>query len=163
MSSERASLFYPNAFTTGRTNGRSDRPSAVLDTVFCFAYFVEVEGAPQVDWLTIKFTTLFLIYILHLFVTFLIILFNFTYNLFTEQRGVLRGCVDRLLLFGLDDDVRSVLSAYTSQRVCRETNRKILRLYPLSADSDVVGQICTQIASTISLESRVYGASKIRG
>ncbi|KAK6009125.1 hypothetical protein OSTOST_25976 [Ostertagia ostertagi] len=59
-------------------------------------------------------------------------------RLFTEQRGVLRGCVDRLLLFGLDDDVRSVLSAYTSQRVCRETNRKILRLYPLSTDSDVV-------------------------
>ncbi|PIO61411.1 hypothetical protein TELCIR_17067, partial [Teladorsagia circumcincta] len=58
---------------------------------------------------------------------------------FTEQRGVLRGCVDRLLLFGLDDDVRSVLSAYTSQRVCRETNRKILRLYPLSTDSDVKG------------------------
>ncbi|PIO64377.1 hypothetical protein TELCIR_13999, partial [Teladorsagia circumcincta] len=59
-------------------------------------------------------------------------------DFFTEQRGVLRGCVDRLLLFGLDDDVRSVLSAYTSQRVCRETNRKILRLYPLSTDSDVV-------------------------
>ncbi|WKY00585.1 hypothetical protein Q1695_014984 [Nippostrongylus brasiliensis] len=59
-------------------------------------------------------------------------------DFFTEQRGVLRGCVDRLLLFGLDDDVRSVLSAYTSQRVCRETNRKILRLFPLSADSDVV-------------------------
>ncbi|KAL6728288.1 hypothetical protein Aduo_010073 [Ancylostoma duodenale] len=59
-------------------------------------------------------------------------------DFFTEQRGVLRGCVDRLLLFGLDDDVRSVLSAYTNQHVCRETNRKILRLYPLSGDSDVV-------------------------
>lgn len=60
------------------------------------------------------------------------------FAVFTEQRGVLRGCVDRLLLFGLDDDVRSVLSAYTNQHVCRETNRKILRLYPLSGDSDVV-------------------------
>ncbi|KIH61055.1 hypothetical protein ANCDUO_08681 [Ancylostoma duodenale] len=59
-------------------------------------------------------------------------------DIFTEQRGVLRGCVDRLLLFGLDDDVRSVLSAYTNQHVCRETNRKILRLYPLSGDSDVL-------------------------
>ncbi|KAE9416871.1 hypothetical protein Angca_001201, partial [Angiostrongylus cantonensis] len=57
---------------------------------------------------------------------------------FSEQRGVLRGCVDRLLLFGLDDDVRNVLSTYNSQHVCRETNRKILRLYPLSTDSDVV-------------------------
>ncbi|VDM53926.1 unnamed protein product, partial [Angiostrongylus costaricensis] len=59
-------------------------------------------------------------------------------DLFSEQRGVLRGCVDRLLLFGLDDDVRNVLSTYNSQHVCRETNRKILRLYPLSTDSDVV-------------------------
>ncbi|KAJ1346946.1 hypothetical protein KIN20_001881 [Parelaphostrongylus tenuis] len=59
-------------------------------------------------------------------------------DFFSEQRGVIRGCVDRLLLFGLDDDVRNVLSAYTSQHLCRETNRKILRLYPLSADSDVV-------------------------
>ncbi|KAK6043007.1 hypothetical protein COOONC_19488 [Cooperia oncophora] len=62
-------------------------------------------------------------------------------GLFTEQRGVLRGCVDRLLLFGLDDDVRNVLSTYNSQRVCRETNRKILRLYPLSTDSDVLNDV----------------------
>ncbi|KJH52853.1 hypothetical protein DICVIV_00898 [Dictyocaulus viviparus] len=57
---------------------------------------------------------------------------------YAEQRGVLRGCVDRLLLFGLDDDVRSILSSNGNQQVCRETNRKILRLYPLSGDSDLV-------------------------
>uniref|UniRef100_A0A8R1IVS3 Uncharacterized protein n=1 Tax=Caenorhabditis japonica TaxID=281687 RepID=A0A8R1IVS3_CAEJA len=53
------------------------------------------------------------------------------------QHGVIRGCVDRLLLFGLDDDVRNVLSAYDNQRVCRHTDRKLLRLFPLSERTDV--------------------------
>ncbi|CAI2347650.1 unnamed protein product [Caenorhabditis sp. 36 PRJEB53466] len=56
----------------------------------------------------------------------------------SEQHGVIRGCVDRLLLFGLDDDVRNVLSSYNSDRVCRHTDRKLLRLFPLSAHTDVV-------------------------
>ncbi|ETN71201.1 hypothetical protein NECAME_00890, partial [Necator americanus] len=82
-------------------------------------------------------------------------------DFFTEQRGVLRGCVDRLLLFGLDDDVRSVLSAYTNQHVCRETNRKILRLYPLSDDSDVVtmcscvGNHCNDQDMLLALNSSI--------
>lgn len=47
--------------------------------------------------------------------------------------------MDRLLLFGLDDDVRNILSAYENQRVCRHTDRKLLRLFPLSGQTDVVG------------------------
>ncbi|CAB3402498.1 unnamed protein product [Caenorhabditis bovis] len=59
-----------------------------------------------------------------------------------EQPGVMRGCVDRLLLFGLDDDVRNVLSGYDTQRVCRRTDRKLLRLYPLTTQTDLVN-LCT--------------------
>uniref|UniRef100_A0A1I7TEW0 C2 domain-containing protein n=1 Tax=Caenorhabditis tropicalis TaxID=1561998 RepID=A0A1I7TEW0_9PELO len=60
----------------------------------------------------------------------------------SEQHGVIRGCVDRLLLFGLDDDVRNVLSDYENRRICRTTDRKLLRLFPLSAQTDVV-QFCS--------------------
>ena len=53
-----------------------------------------------------------------------------------EYSGVLRGCVDRLLLFGVDDDIRNVYAANTV--TCRQTERKLLRLFPLSADSPSV-------------------------
>ncbi|UMM21962.1 hypothetical protein L5515_003416 [Caenorhabditis briggsae] len=56
----------------------------------------------------------------------------------SEQHGVIRGCMDRLLLFGLDDDVRNILNAYEQQRICRHTDRKLLRLFPLSGQTDVV-------------------------
>lgn len=56
----------------------------------------------------------------------------------SEQHGVIRGCMDRLLLFGLDDDVRNILNAYENQRICRHTDRKLLRLFPLSGQTDVV-------------------------
>lgn len=56
----------------------------------------------------------------------------------SEQHGVIRGCMDRLLLFGLDDDVRNILNAYGSERICRHTDRKLLRLFPLSGQTDVV-------------------------
>ncbi|CAL2035976.1 unnamed protein product [Caenorhabditis brenneri] len=56
----------------------------------------------------------------------------------SDQHGVIRGCVDRLLLFGLDDDVRNVLSAYDNGRICRHTDRKLLRLYPLSDQTELV-------------------------
>ncbi|CAD6186054.1 unnamed protein product [Caenorhabditis auriculariae] len=55
-----------------------------------------------------------------------------------STEAFLRGCVDRLLLFGLDDDVRNVYASYNSQRICRQTDRNILRLYPLSDESEVV-------------------------
>ncbi|CCD65221.1 Homolog of Odr-2 (Two) [Caenorhabditis elegans] len=60
----------------------------------------------------------------------------------SEQHGVIRGCMDRLLLFGLDDDVRNILSAYENQRVCRHTDRKLLRLFPLSGQTDVTFCSC---------------------
>ncbi|CAI5446595.1 unnamed protein product [Caenorhabditis angaria] len=55
-----------------------------------------------------------------------------------SHRGVLRGCMDRLLLFGLDADVRNVLSSYENHRLCRRTDRKILRLIQLSGKTDTV-------------------------
>ncbi|CAI4232314.1 unnamed protein product [Auanema sp. JU1783] len=60
------------------------------------------------------------------------------YSPSAEYHGVLRGCVDRLLLFGLDDDVRNVLTQPYPQRICRQTDRKLLRLQPLSEESELV-------------------------
>ncbi|MFH4976215.1 hypothetical protein AB6A40_002924 [Gnathostoma spinigerum] len=47
----------------------------------------------------------------------------------------MRGCVDRLLLFGIDEDVRD---AMIERPECRATDRQLLRLVSLSPDTDLV-------------------------
>uniref|UniRef100_A0A915C2Q8 Uncharacterized protein n=1 Tax=Parascaris univalens TaxID=6257 RepID=A0A915C2Q8_PARUN len=47
----------------------------------------------------------------------------------------MRGCVDRFLLFGLDEDVRDAL---VDRSECRATDRQLLHLVSLSPDTDLV-------------------------
>ncbi|GMR42258.1 hypothetical protein PMAYCL1PPCAC_12453, partial [Pristionchus mayeri] len=55
------------------------------------------------------------------------------------DRGVMRGCIDRLLLFGLDEDVRERFDSYQRRgRICRETDRKIIKLYALNHEDESV-------------------------
>uniref|UniRef100_A0A9J2PWS4 UPAR/Ly6 domain-containing protein n=1 Tax=Ascaris lumbricoides TaxID=6252 RepID=A0A9J2PWS4_ASCLU len=49
--------------------------------------------------------------------------------------AVMRGCVDRFLLFGLDEDVRDAL---VDRSECRATDRQLLHLVSLSPDTDLV-------------------------
>uniref|UniRef100_A0A1I7ZYY4 Saposin B-type domain-containing protein n=1 Tax=Steinernema glaseri TaxID=37863 RepID=A0A1I7ZYY4_9BILA len=55
-------------------------------------------------------------------------------------QGVLRGCVDRLLLFGLDDDVRDAITSYENS--CRTTDRHLLQMVALSPENHLV-LMCT--------------------
>ncbi|GMT19176.1 hypothetical protein PFISCL1PPCAC_10473, partial [Pristionchus fissidentatus] len=61
------------------------------------------------------------------------------------DRGVMRGCIERLLLFGLDEDVRERFDSYQKRgRICRETDRKIMKLYALNhEDENVLLCACT--------------------
>ncbi|VDM37241.1 unnamed protein product [Toxocara canis] len=47
----------------------------------------------------------------------------------------MRGCVDRFLLFGLDEDVRDAL---VDRSECRATDRQLLHLVSLTPDTDLV-------------------------
>lgn len=49
----------------------------------------------------------------------------------------MRGCVDRFLLFGLDEDVRDAL---VDRSECRATDRQLLHLVSLSPDTDLVSR-----------------------
>ncbi|CAJ0578627.1 unnamed protein product, partial [Mesorhabditis spiculigera] len=63
-----------------------------------------------------------------------------------DKQAVMRGCVDRFLLFGLDDDVKTGLMSVDRRHsnICRKSNRKILKMYPLSSENDPV-YLCTCI------------------
>uniref|UniRef100_A0A1I7VKC4 Uncharacterized protein n=1 Tax=Loa loa TaxID=7209 RepID=A0A1I7VKC4_LOALO len=52
-----------------------------------------------------------------------------------STHAVMRGCVNRLLLFGLDEDVRDAL---TVQSECRTTDRHLLHLVALTPQTDLV-------------------------
>lgn len=55
----------------------------------------------------------------------------------------MRGCIDRLLLFGLDEDVRERFDSYQRRgRICRETDRKIIKLYALNHEDESVRLNC---------------------
>ncbi|CAJ0942176.1 unnamed protein product, partial [Mesorhabditis belari] len=63
----------------------------------------------------------------------------------TEHQAVMRGCVDRFLLFGLDADVKMGLMPVDRRHtnVCKKSSRKILKMYSLtSSESDLV-YLCT--------------------
>ncbi|VDK54695.1 unnamed protein product [Anisakis simplex] len=53
-----------------------------------------------------------------------------------SSHAVMRGCVDRFLLFGLDEDVRDAL---VDRNECRATDRQLLHLVSLTPDTDLVG------------------------
>uniref|UniRef100_A0A914R520 Uncharacterized protein n=1 Tax=Parascaris equorum TaxID=6256 RepID=A0A914R520_PAREQ len=55
--------------------------------------------------------------------------------LIIATHAVMRGCVDRFLLFGLDEDVRDAL---VDRSECRATDRQLLHLVSLSPDTDLV-------------------------
>ncbi|VDK38996.1 unnamed protein product [Gongylonema pulchrum] len=47
----------------------------------------------------------------------------------------MRGCVDRFLLFGIDEDVRDALAEKSE---CRATDRRLLHLVSLTPQTDLV-------------------------
>ncbi|VDO57230.1 unnamed protein product [Onchocerca flexuosa] len=47
----------------------------------------------------------------------------------------MRGCVNRFLLFGLDEDVRDAL---TDKSECRTTDRRLLHLVALTPQTDLI-------------------------
>lgn len=49
--------------------------------------------------------------------------------------------MDRLLLFGMDDDVKDAIITY--HKSCRSTDRHLLQLISLSKDSQYVSYHCT--------------------
>ncbi|TKR76814.1 hypothetical protein L596_017894 [Steinernema carpocapsae] len=74
-------------------------------------------------------------------------------------QGVLRGCVDRLLLFGLDDDVRDAITSYENS--CRTTDRHLLQMVALSPDNHLV-LMCTctgRLCNDRDMEYVLSGAS----
>lgn len=48
----------------------------------------------------------------------------------------MRGCVDRLLLFGMDLDVKEAIISY--EESCRTMDRQLLQLVPLHQDNPLV-------------------------
>lgn len=52
----------------------------------------------------------------------------------------MRGCVNRFLLFGIDDDVQVALADRSN---CRMMDRRLLDLIPLSPSTDLVSLITT--------------------
>lgn len=52
-----------------------------------------------------------------------------------STHAVMRGCVDRFLLFGIDEDVRDAL---TDKSECRPTDRRLLHLVSLTPQTDLV-------------------------
>ncbi|MCP9259281.1 BMA-HOT-4 [Dirofilaria immitis] len=52
-----------------------------------------------------------------------------------STHAVMRGCMNRFLLFGLDEDVRDAL---TDKSECRTTDRRLLHLVALSPQTDLV-------------------------
>jgi hypothetical protein len=49
----------------------------------------------------------------------------------------MRGCIDRLLLFGIDDDIKVAISNLRS-RACRAMDRRLMNLVPLNHDVPLV-------------------------
>ncbi|VDN02813.1 unnamed protein product [Thelazia callipaeda] len=47
----------------------------------------------------------------------------------------MRGCVNRFLLFGIDEDVREALAEKSE---CRTTDRRLLHLVALTPETDLV-------------------------
>lgn len=56
-------------------------------------------------------------------------------QLAVSTHAVMRGCVNRFLLFGLDEDVRDALS---DKSECRTTDRRLLQLVALTPQTDLV-------------------------
>uniref|UniRef100_A0A8R1Y5K8 Uncharacterized protein n=1 Tax=Onchocerca volvulus TaxID=6282 RepID=A0A8R1Y5K8_ONCVO len=52
-----------------------------------------------------------------------------------STHAIMRGCVNRFLLFGLDEDVRDAL---TDKSECRTTDRRLLHLVALTPQTDLV-------------------------
>lgn len=87
-----------------------------------------------------------------------------------SPKAILRGCVDRLLLFGMDDDVKDAIIIH--HKNCRSTDRHLLQLISLSKDSQYVlmctceGKICNDEDMRPTLEmssaSKVMALSIIR-
>ncbi|KAL4002861.1 hypothetical protein ACH3XW_5205 [Acanthocheilonema viteae] len=65
-----------------------------------------------------------------------------------STHAVMRGCVNRFLLFGLDEDVRDVL---TDKSECRTTDRRLFHLVALTPQTDLVimcsctGSLCNYV------------------
>uniref|UniRef100_A0A0N5C948 Protein quiver n=1 Tax=Strongyloides papillosus TaxID=174720 RepID=A0A0N5C948_STREA len=80
-----------------------------------------------------------------------------------SPKAILRGCVDRLLLFGMDDDVKDAIITY--HKSCRSTDRHLLQLISLSKDSQYVlmctceGKLCNDEDMRTTLETS--SASKV--
>ena len=51
----------------------------------------------------------------------------------------MRGCVDRLLLFGMDVDVKEAIISY--DEMCRTMDRQLLQLVPLNQDNPLVHRL----------------------
>ncbi|VDK80827.1 unnamed protein product [Onchocerca ochengi] len=62
----------------------------------------------------------------------------------------MRGCVNRFLLFGLDEDVRDAL---TDKSECRTTDRRLLHLVALTPQTDLV--YIFELNCTVSIELSV--------
>ncbi|KAI6241583.1 hypothetical protein M3Y99_00318200 [Aphelenchoides fujianensis] len=56
---------------------------------------------------------------------------------YTNQEAVMRGCMDRFLLFGLDADIKKAISNLNN-RACRTMDRELLNLVSLSQDIPLV-------------------------
>uniref|UniRef100_A0AC35FFM4 Uncharacterized protein n=1 Tax=Panagrolaimus sp. PS1159 TaxID=55785 RepID=A0AC35FFM4_9BILA len=60
----------------------------------------------------------------------------------------MRGCVDRLLLFGMDVDVKEAIISY--DEMCRTMDRHLLQLVPLHQENPLVlmctctGKLCNK-------------------
>uniref|UniRef100_A0A7E4UMP3 Saposin B-type domain-containing protein n=1 Tax=Panagrellus redivivus TaxID=6233 RepID=A0A7E4UMP3_PANRE len=82
-------------------------------------------------------------------------------------RAVMRGCVDKLLLFGLDVDIREAIISYAGE--CRLTDRQVLELVPLQPNNPVVlvctciGRMCNKdnAARMLSTAPRIMASSKL--
>ncbi|VBB28179.1 unnamed protein product [Acanthocheilonema viteae] len=60
----------------------------------------------------------------------------------------MRGCVNRFLLFGLDEDVRDVL---TDKSECRTTDRRLFHLVALTPQTDLLSAAPTQPATVTTV------------
>ncbi|KAI6176716.1 hypothetical protein M3Y97_00829000 [Aphelenchoides bicaudatus] len=77
---------------------------------------------------------------------------------FSTQEGVLRGCLDRFMLFGLDPDIKRSISGLR----CQTMYKKLFSLVPLNEDvpfvlfCPCVGNVCNndQVESSSALWSR---------
>ncbi|KAI6187899.1 hypothetical protein M3Y98_00295500 [Aphelenchoides besseyi] len=84
------------------------------------------------------------------------------YDHTNQDSAVLRGCLDRFLLFGLDADIKKAITNINSQSNCRTIDRTLLNLVSLSQDIPLV-LICTCKANLCNADEVQSGTSSLFG